>query len=259
MRRSHITASIASSSPTARGGDHAVRWSLLPAAQPVPVSQAELEKRGPDFLEQEIRETGAYGRCAALDHGGDGGRSRATPRPIPARLGRKAVAPFRLGRWWCSGSNPSGMAHAATSISIRLSCRRASGCRTTRSRPRAHRSTANPMTCARPKPRTIREPRQPGHDRPSSPFQPASAPAALADGCLHHRHALHRCRHGIHHHAEIPAAHPRPQDAGRRSAGARTDPAGAAAVLRCSAAAGRSAEGHETRQRNCLTMRCTAS
>lgn len=37
-----------------RGGDHTVRWSLLPAAQPVPVSQVELEKRGPDFLEQEI-------------------------------------------------------------------------------------------------------------------------------------------------------------------------------------------------------------
>jgi catalase len=38
------------------GGDHAVRWSLLPAAQPVPVAQADLEKRGPDFLEQEIRQ-----------------------------------------------------------------------------------------------------------------------------------------------------------------------------------------------------------
>jgi catalase len=38
------------------GAEHAVRWSLVPAAQPVPVSQAELEKRGPDFLEQEIRE-----------------------------------------------------------------------------------------------------------------------------------------------------------------------------------------------------------
>jgi catalase len=40
----------------AKGGDHAVRWSLLPTVQPVPVSQAELEKRGPDFLEQEIVE-----------------------------------------------------------------------------------------------------------------------------------------------------------------------------------------------------------
>jgi catalase len=36
------------------GADHVVRWSLLPAAQPVAVSPDELAKRGPDFLEQEI-------------------------------------------------------------------------------------------------------------------------------------------------------------------------------------------------------------
>ncbi len=36
--------------------EHAVRWSLLPAAQPVAVPPAELAKRGPDFLEQEITE-----------------------------------------------------------------------------------------------------------------------------------------------------------------------------------------------------------
>jgi catalase len=34
--------------------DHVVRWSLLPAAQPVALSPEELAKRGPDFLEQEI-------------------------------------------------------------------------------------------------------------------------------------------------------------------------------------------------------------
>jgi catalase len=38
------------------GGDHAVRWSFLPAAQPVAVSPEEFAKRGPDFLEQEITE-----------------------------------------------------------------------------------------------------------------------------------------------------------------------------------------------------------
>jgi len=38
------------------GKEHTVRWSLLPSAQPIPVSQAELEKQGPDALEQEIRE-----------------------------------------------------------------------------------------------------------------------------------------------------------------------------------------------------------
>ena len=38
------------------GNDKTVRWSLLPAAHPVPVAPAELAKRGPDFLEQEITE-----------------------------------------------------------------------------------------------------------------------------------------------------------------------------------------------------------
>jgi catalase len=38
------------------GAEHAVRWSLLPAAQPVAVPPEELAKRGPDFLEQEITE-----------------------------------------------------------------------------------------------------------------------------------------------------------------------------------------------------------
>jgi catalase len=36
------------------GAEHAVRWSLLPAAQPAAVPPEELAKRGPDFLEQEI-------------------------------------------------------------------------------------------------------------------------------------------------------------------------------------------------------------
>ena len=35
-------------------GAELVRWSLLPAAQPVAISPDELAKRGPDFLEQEI-------------------------------------------------------------------------------------------------------------------------------------------------------------------------------------------------------------
>ncbi len=38
------------------GTGHAVRWSLLPAAQAVPVPPDELAKRGPDFLEHEITE-----------------------------------------------------------------------------------------------------------------------------------------------------------------------------------------------------------
>ncbi|MGO9428867.1 catalase family peroxidase [Rhodoblastus sp.] len=38
------------------GTEHAVRWSLLPAARPVPVSPDDLAKRGTNFLEQEIAE-----------------------------------------------------------------------------------------------------------------------------------------------------------------------------------------------------------
>lgn len=38
------------------GAEKTVRWSLLPAAQPIPVSPDDLAKRGPDFLEQEIAE-----------------------------------------------------------------------------------------------------------------------------------------------------------------------------------------------------------
>jgi catalase len=38
------------------GAEHTVRWSLVPAAQPTPVSPDDLAKRGPNFLEQEITE-----------------------------------------------------------------------------------------------------------------------------------------------------------------------------------------------------------
>jgi catalase len=38
------------------GAEHAVRWSLLPAAQPVAVSPEDLAKRGPNFLEPDITE-----------------------------------------------------------------------------------------------------------------------------------------------------------------------------------------------------------
>jgi len=45
----------------ATGTQHAVRWSLLPAAQPVAISRDELAKRGPDTLEQEITSRVANG------------------------------------------------------------------------------------------------------------------------------------------------------------------------------------------------------
>jgi catalase len=40
----------------ASGAFHAVRWSLVPAAQAVAISPEDLAKRGPDYLEQEIAE-----------------------------------------------------------------------------------------------------------------------------------------------------------------------------------------------------------
>jgi catalase len=43
------------------GADHTVRWSLLPAAQPVNLSADDLAKRPPDFLEQEITQRVAGG------------------------------------------------------------------------------------------------------------------------------------------------------------------------------------------------------
>ena len=36
------------------GAEHVVRWSLLPAVQPVSISPDDLAKRGPDYLEQDI-------------------------------------------------------------------------------------------------------------------------------------------------------------------------------------------------------------
>jgi catalase len=40
----------------ASGQDHAVRWSFVPAAAPVPVPAEELKQRDPDFLAKEITE-----------------------------------------------------------------------------------------------------------------------------------------------------------------------------------------------------------
>jgi catalase len=43
------------------GTKHAIRWSLVPAAQPVPIAPDDLAKRGPDYLEQEITQRVAGG------------------------------------------------------------------------------------------------------------------------------------------------------------------------------------------------------
>jgi catalase len=69
------------------GAEHAVRWSLLPAAQPVTVLPDELAKRGPDFLEQEIAErvAGAPQRWTMVVTVAEAGDSTADPsKPWPA-------------------------------------------------------------------------------------------------------------------------------------------------------------------------------
>src|ERR1700678_189140 len=45
----------------ASGAKHPIRWSLVAAAQPVPIAPEELAKRGPDALEQEITQRVAAG------------------------------------------------------------------------------------------------------------------------------------------------------------------------------------------------------
>jgi catalase len=45
----------------ASGTDHPVRWSMLPAAQPVTVSPGDLAARGANFLEQDLRDRVAKG------------------------------------------------------------------------------------------------------------------------------------------------------------------------------------------------------
>jgi catalase len=45
----------------ASGTDHAVRWSLLPAAQVVPITQQDLAKLGPNYVEQEIADRVSHG------------------------------------------------------------------------------------------------------------------------------------------------------------------------------------------------------
>jgi catalase len=69
------------------GAEHLVRWSLLPAAQPIAVSPADLAKRGPDFLEQEIaqRVAGAPQRWTLAVTVANSGDPSADPtKPWPA-------------------------------------------------------------------------------------------------------------------------------------------------------------------------------
>jgi catalase len=66
---------------SARGTANVVRWSLLPAAQPVAVPPDELAKRAPDFLEQEIAERIKSGplRWTLVIHVAEAGDPTADP------------------------------------------------------------------------------------------------------------------------------------------------------------------------------------
>ncbi len=85
------------------GAEKTVRWSLLPAAQPVPISQEDLAKRGPDFLEQEITQRV---------------RNRPVILPISGRRSRSIIAGTHcMGA--ASGASMSSGAPAATSFTSR--------------------------------------------------------------------------------------------------------------------------------------------
>ena len=114
------------------GAEHAVRWSLLPAAQPVSISPDDLAKRGPDYLEQEIaqRVARAPQRWAMVVTIANPGDPTADPTKAWPQDRRTSS---RSARSSCKRSSASATAHAATSTSIPPSCRPASGRRTIRS------------------------------------------------------------------------------------------------------------------------------
>src|ERR1700691_5880212 len=69
------------------GAEHPIRWSLVPAAQPVPVSPDELAKRGPGFLEPDVAARVAAGpqRWSLVLTVANPGDQTADPnRPWPA-------------------------------------------------------------------------------------------------------------------------------------------------------------------------------
>ena len=95
MRRSATTVSTPFLFVDGSGAKHPIRWSLVPAAQPVAISPEELAKRGPDFLEQEITQRVA----AALS---TGALWSPLPTPVtqlrtPTRRGLRIAALLNVG------------------------------------------------------------------------------------------------------------------------------------------------------------------
>ena len=188
------------------------------------------------------RDCGAHQeRTRALDDAGhvaNAGRSDRGPEQGVA--GRPSQRRGRLAHRR-RRSRPRRTARAATSISIRPSCRTASGRRTIRSPQPARRPTGSPTTAARPRKKTIREPpREPPNDERSadppsdhhSTLHPAPANAALGHGRLHPGDAVHRRRHGVHGRAEISDARRHSQAARDRDPDPRADPPRRASALR---------------------------
>ena len=129
------------------GAEHAVRWSLVPQAQVVQITQEDLAKLGPNYLAQEITERVAKApqRWTMVVTVADPGDPTADPS-IAWPPGRRAV---EVGTLVVQRIEGDGMARAATSISTRRSCPTASMCRTIHSRRRDPPPMRCPMTCVR--------------------------------------------------------------------------------------------------------------
>ena len=191
-----------------------MRWSLTPAAQPVPVPPEELAKRGPNFLETEIVDRIKSGparwtmRVTVANAGDQTVRPKQGVAGRPSqRRGRRAHRPEDRGRGGRSVPRHQFRSDRAAEWHTDLG----------RSVPRSPlgRPTGFPTTAARPRKKTTREPpREPPNDKHSadppnddhSPLHPAPANAALAHGGLHPGDAVHRRRHGVHGRAEISDA-----------------------------------------------------
>ena len=104
------------------GNDHAVRWSLTPAAQPGR-GRARRARQARAELPRDRDRRAHQERPAALDDAGHGRQRRRSDRGPEQGV---AARPSQRRGWHAhrrSRSKPKRTAHAATSISIRPSCR----------------------------------------------------------------------------------------------------------------------------------------
>ena len=187
------------------GNDHAVRWSLTPAAQPVPVPPEELAKRGPNFLETEIMDRIKNGPArwtmqVTVANAGDQTADPSKAWPQDRRSVEVGTLTVRQDR---SRSGRSVPRHQFRSD--RPAERHKDVGRSVPRRPlvglqgllrpphgRGERLSANRYG-SRPMTNVQRIRPMPDH----SPLHPAPANAALVHGRLHSGDAVHRRRHGV--------------------------------------------------------------